>query len=57
MQLEGTKFAELHQDIEVLRNILEHEQLRHVTYDEAGIIACSLLEFYEALTKKNEDNV
>lgn len=43
--------SELHQQVESLRDILEVEQLRAVTFEEAEGIADSLIQFYEVLAE------
>ncbi len=40
--------------VETLRLILEHEQQRKVTYNEALEVAESLISFFEVLVQENE---
>ena len=51
MFLEGNNQESEHDRIESLRVILEREQRRSVTHDEAFEIAHSLISFYEALAE------
>jgi len=45
------KTSELHQQIELLRTILEVEQRRDISYTEAEDVAGSLIQFYELLAE------
>jgi hypothetical protein len=55
MEQQGNTTAKLG-NIEVLRLILEHEQSRHIVYEEALDIGESLITFFEVLAESAADD-
>jgi len=55
MTPEGNKRLDLRDNIESLRCILESQQSRAVTYEEASDIGDSLIAFYEILGSETID--
>lgn len=51
MSYEGNSQSVEKDNVETLRLILEHEQERQVTYEEALEIGDSLITFFEALSE------
>lgn len=57
MQHEGSNLQQAPSTIEALRVILEGEQSRSISLDEAAEIAESLLTFFEILGTPKEDEL
>jgi len=56
MELEGYAATTRLGNIEALRLILEHEQSRHIVYEEALDIGESLITFFEVLAESGTDD-
>lgn len=52
MYIEGTK--QQHDEVETLRLILENEQKRNITYDEALEIGESLVSYFKTLANQED---
>lgn len=56
MGQEGNTTTAKSENIEALRLILEHEQSRHIVYEEALDIGESLITFFEVLATAGADD-
>jgi hypothetical protein len=55
MRQEGTATAKL-ENVEALRLILEHQQSRHIVYEEALDVGESLITFFKVLAEPGADD-